>query len=125
MTVTSFLVVVAVIWLAYGVGFALAPATLMSMYGIVLDSTGVLLARYLGAASLGLGLACWFGRRADARTLRGINVALFVTNAVGFIAAVLGMLSGVMNALGWGNVVLLLLMALGHAYFALVKPAAT
>ena len=121
MNVTGFLVVVAVIWLAYGVGFAVAPATIWSLYGVALDSAGIVMARFLAATSIGLALICWLERHADADVLRGINIALFVTSVTGFIAALLGLLSGVMGTLGWGNVIILLLMAVGHGYFGFLR----
>ena len=121
MNVTALLVIVAVIWLAYGVGFALAPAAIWSLYGVTLDSAGILMARFLAATSIGLALICWLERHADADVLRGINVALFVTSITGFIAALLGLLSGVMGPIGWGNVIILLLMALGHGYFGFLR----
>jgi hypothetical protein len=122
MIMTGFLVGVALIWLAYGVGFALAPAAIWSIYGVTLDSFGILVSRYLAGTSLGIALICWFERRGDADELQGINIALFVTSVVGLVAAVFGVLSGVVSALGWGNVVLLLLMVLGHGYFGFVEP---
>ncbi|MGD2144935.1 MAG: hypothetical protein PVF54_10700 [Anaerolineae bacterium] len=125
MNVTGFLVAVAVIWLAYGVGFAVAPVAIWSLYGVTLDSAGILISRYLAASSLGLGLICWLERRAEADVLQGINIALFVTSVAGLIAALLGVLSGVVGPLGWGSVIILSLMALGHGYFGFVKPTAS
>jgi len=48
-----------------------------------------------------------------------------VGDAFGFIAALLGRLSGVLNALGWSTVALYLLLALGYGYFQSVKPSAS
>jgi len=125
MNTTGFLVAVAVIWLAYGVGFAFAPAAIWSLYGVTLDSAGILLARYLAGTSVGIALICWFERRGGADRLQGINIALFVTSIAGLITQFLGILSGVVGTPGWGNVVILLLMALGHGYFGFVKPTAS
>jgi hypothetical protein len=119
---TGFLVVVAVIWLAYGVGFAVAPAAIWSLYGLTLDPASILLSRFLAASSLGFALICWLERRAAGDVLRGINIGLFVTSLVAVIATLAGLLSGMLGVLGWGNVIILLLMALGHGYFGLVRP---
>jgi hypothetical protein len=121
MNVTVFLAVVAVIWLAYGVGFAVAPAAIWSLYGLTLDAAGILLSRFLAASSLGLALICWLERRADGDVLVGINIALFATSLTALVATLASLLSGVLGVLGWGNVIILLLMALGHGYFGFLR----
>jgi hypothetical protein len=125
MNVAVFLVAVAVIWLAYGVGFALAPTAIWSLYGLTLDAAGILLSRFLAASSLGLALICWLLRGAHADVLRGINIGLFVTSLIALVATLASLLSGVLGVLGWGNVIILLLMALGHGYFAFSRPSAS
>jgi uncharacterized membrane protein YfcA len=91
------------------------------LYGLTLDAAGILLSRFLAASSLGFALICWLERRADGDALRGINIALFVTSLIALIATVVGLLSGVLGVLGWGNVIILLLMALGHGYFGFLS----
>ena len=67
----------------------------------------------------------WFARDAgESKARRGIVIALFVGDVLGFIVALLGQLSGVLNALGWSTVALYLLFALGYGYFQFVKPSA-
>ncbi len=123
MKLSSFLVVKAVISLVFGIAFALAPATVMSLYGVTLDPGGTLVARFLGAMLIGIGLICWLDRSADRAALQGITAALFIGDTIGFIAALLGQLSGVTNALGWVNVVIWLFLALGLGYFRFLKPS--
>ena len=45
----------------------------------------------------------------------------FVYSAEGLIAALMGQLAGVMNALGWSIVALYLLFTLAYAYFLFMK----
>jgi hypothetical protein len=125
MKLSNFLVVKAVISLAFGIGFALIPAAVMSLYGVALDPTGILMARFVGACLIGIGLICWLDRSADHDALQGITLALFVGDTVGFIVALLGQLSGLMNALGWVIVVIWLLLALGLGYFRFLKSSTT
>ena len=124
MKLSNFLVVKAVISLAFGITFALVPATVMPLYGATLDPIGTLMTRFLGACLIGIGLICWLDRSADPQALRGITLALCVGDTVGFIAALLGQLSGVMNALGWVNVAIWLFLAVGLGYFRFLKPSA-
>ncbi len=115
----------AVISLAFGIAFALIPAAVMALYGVTLAPGGVLMARFLGACLIGIGLICWLDRSADRAALRGITLALCIGDTVGFIAALLGQLFGVTNALGWVNVLIWLLLALGLGYFRFLKPSAS
>ncbi len=124
MKLGNFLVVKAVISLAFGITVALVPAAVMPLYGATLDPIGTLMTRLLGACLIGIGLICWLDRSADPQALRGITLALCVGDTVGFIAALLGQLSGVMNALGWVNVVIWLFLAVGLGYFRFLKPSA-
>ena len=125
MKLSRFLVVKAVISLVFGIVFALIPAAAMSGYGITLDPGGVLMARFLGACLIGIGLICWLDRNADPQALQGITLALFIGDTVGFIVALLGQLSGLVNAFGWVDVVVWLLLALGLGYFRFLKPSAS
>jgi hypothetical protein len=125
MKLSNFLVVKAVISLAFGIAFALVPAAVMSLYGVTLDLGGAFMARFLGACLIGIGLICWLDRNADPQVLQGITLALCIGDTVGFIVALLGQLSGLTNALGWVNVVIWLLLALGLGYFRFLKPSAS
>jgi hypothetical protein len=123
MKLSNFLVVKAVISLAFGIAFALVPTAVMSLYGVTLDLGGAMMARFLGACLVGIGLICWLDRNADPQVLQGITLALCIGDTVGFIVALLGQLSGLSNALGWVNVVIWLLLALGLGYFRFLKPS--
>jgi hypothetical protein len=125
MKLSSFLVVKAIISLVFGIAFVLIPAVMMPLYGTTLDAVGILMTRFLGACLIGIGLVCWFDRSADPQVLQGITLALCIGDTVGFIVALLGQLSGLLNALGWVNVVIWLLLALGLGYFRFLRPSAS
>jgi len=125
MKLSNFLIVKAVVSLALGIEFALIPAAAMSFYGVTLDPGGMLVARFFGACLIGIGLICWLDRSAAHDALQGITLALFIGDTIGFIVALLGQLSGLMNALGWVAVVIWLLLALGLGYFRFLKPSAS
>ncbi|NIV32089.1 MAG: hypothetical protein GWN58_22190, partial [Anaerolineae bacterium] len=69
----------------------------------------------------------WFARDAeDSAARRAIVLGFFLTGIIGFIVALLGQLSGVMNTLGWLVVGLyLVLVGGGYGYFQFVKPKTT
>ncbi len=121
MKLSNFLVVKTIISLAFGIGLALVPVLVMSMYGVTLDPAGIFMTRFVGACLIGIGLICWLDRDADGGALQGITLALFVGDSVGFVVALLGQLAGLMNVLGWVLVAIWLLLALGLGYFRFLK----
>ena len=116
----------AIVAVLFGLGFALVPATLVSLYGATLDAAGIYVARLFGAEVLGYATLTWFARNAEeSGARRAIVLSCFVSWAVGFVCALIGQLSGVVNALGWSTVGLYLLFTLGYAYFQFMKPSAS
>lgn len=122
MKLGSFLVVKAIISLAFGIGFVAIPVAVWSIYGVTLDSTGIFMTRFVGALLIGVGLICWFTRNAETNTLNSIILSLCICDTIGFVVALCGQLSGIMNNLGWIVVAIWLLLALGLAYFRFLKP---
>jgi hypothetical protein len=71
-------------------------------------------------------LLTWFARNdAGSEALQATVLSLFVYDAIGFVVALMAVLSGVMNALGWAIVGLYLLLTLGFGYFQFKKPSAS
>ncbi len=104
MTLRNFFIVKAVITLCFGASFVLAPALLLSMYGVTLSAAGILLARLLGAALLGYAVVAWSARNAeDSEARRGIVLGELIHTAIGFIVILLAQLAGLMNPLGWSS----------------------
>jgi hypothetical protein len=86
---------------------------------------GKLLGQLLGAAFIGMGLIAWLARNERASgALDAILLGFFVSEATGFVIALLGQLSGVSNALGWSTVAIYLLLTLGFGYFRFLRPSA-
>jgi uncharacterized membrane protein YfcA len=124
MKLSLFLAIAAVIAGIFGLGFVLVTGPLLSLYGVALDPAGTLVAQLFGAALIGFAVLNWFARNvADRDAQRAIILGNLASDAVGFVMALLGQLAGVANALGWSTVAIYLLLALGFAYFQLMKPS--
>ena len=123
MKISSFLMLKAIISLAFGIGFIAIPTAVWSIYGVKLDPAGIMTARYFGACLGGIGLICWITRNADFNTLKGITLSLFIGDTIGFIVALCGQLGDLMNTLGWIIVAIWFLLALGLGYFRFLKPS--
>ena len=125
MKLNTLFTITAVVSLAFGIGFLIAPGAVLGIYGLTVDPVGVLLARFAGSAFICLTPLTWLARDfSDARVRRVLVISIFPTFAIGFVVALLAQLGGLMNSLGWLYVTLPLLFALGYGYFLLNKSAA-
>ena len=124
MKLRNLMVVKAIVCLGFGVLLLAIPGQLMSLYGVTLQEGGVLMARLYGASLVGTLILTWFSRNdPGSEALRAAVLGLFVYDAIGLVVAVLAMLSGVMNALGWSVVAIYLFLTIGYGYFYFMKPS--
>jgi len=115
----------AVVALAFGVVALVSPTLLGSTYGAPLDKTAQTLAQYFGGTFITLGLISWFFRNAPASTERLALVRSLAVGAVlGLVVDVLAITGGVVNQLGWLNVGLGLVSAVGFGYHSFGRPSA-
>ena len=122
MNFRTLMVVSTLLALGFGIAFVVIPGPLAALYGLTLPPDGIFLTRLLGVEYMGYGLLAWFVRNAgDSQLRRAILLAFFITDATGFIVALLGQWSGVLNPLGWSIVGIYLLLATGFGYFRFVQ----
>ena len=125
MKLSTFLIVKTIVSLVFAIALLVLPGQLATLWDMASDPATILMARYVGVGLLGIGLVCWFLKDAPhSETRQGILLSLFLADSIGFIVALYGQLTNVMGALGWVNVVIWLLLAVGLAYFRFVKPQA-
>jgi hypothetical protein len=118
MKLSTFLSIVGVVAILFGIGFVAAPADVLSQYGISADRYLVFISRFFGGALINLGLLLWFARNiVDPLGRRSIVLAGLIGDVIGFFVALQGQMNGDVNALGWSTVVIYGLFALGFAYF--------
>ena len=126
MKLSNLLVIAAVIGAVFGVGFVVASGTLLGIYGITLDKAGTLVAQLFGALLIGLATLNWLARNVtDPEARQAVVLGNLVGDVVGFVVILIGQLAGVANALGWSNVAIYLLLALGFAYVQFMQPRDT
>ena len=124
MNLKNLFTVHAVVALINGGGSLLIPKSFLSLYGISLaDQNAVFIAQLLGAALLTYCFVAWFARNAeDSTARRAIVLGFFSSAMIGFIIALTGQLSSVMNSLGWMVVGLYLVIGGAYGYFQFIKP---
>ncbi len=117
MSLKNLLMVAAVIGAAFGVAFVVASGPLLAIYGITLDKAGTLVAQLFGALLIGVAVLNWFARDVtDPEARQAVVVGNLTGDVVGFVVILIGQLAGIANVLGWANVAIYLLLALGFAY---------
>jgi hypothetical protein len=122
MTIKRYFTIISVIGIVFGVGFLLAPEQLGSVYGIKESPDVELGQRLFGAALLAWALIAWFAKDfRDAAALRGVLIGSAVGHAAGVLVSAFGVLSGVMNFVGWSSALIFLFGALGSIYFLMAR----
>ena len=122
MKLNTFMMIAAIVALIFGLGFIIAPASSLTLYGTSTNVTGEFLGRYLGSSFLGIAFLTWLVRNAPASpTRRAVLMALFANMVLGFAVALWDKFAGGGNALIWLNVAIYLLLAIGFGYFAFMK----
>lgn len=120
MTFRTLLMAKAGVCLAFGLLLLLIPGALFGFLGATLGPGGVFAAREYGAALIGALFLMWFARDLQAPVgRRAILLYLLIYDAIGVGITLLAVLSGVLNGLGWGVVVVYLFFTVGAAYVML------
>jgi hypothetical protein len=124
MKLNTLMVINAIVAAVFGIAFVLVPAQVIQLYGITVDAPLKYVGQLFGASLVGFAFLTWSARNAtDSDARRAIVLALFVSDGVGFIVALIGQLAGVVNSLGWSTVAIYLVLALGFGYFQFARPA--
>lgn len=108
---------------SYGIALILWPQPLLALYGVQLTPGGVLLAQMLGAYLFGYAMINWHARAAtDGRLLYGILAADWIADFGALLAAVYGLYTHTLNAMGWEIVLINGLFVLAFSYFLVYPP---
>ena len=124
MKLRTFLMIVSVIGFVFAIGLLLVPEFMDATYGTGPSAGEVITDRLLGSSLLGVAVISWLARDLTGASVRPVLMGGLIGEAAGLVVSLLGVLSGVMNATGWLNVALYLLLGLGFAYFVFMAPPA-
>ena len=110
--------------LIFSLALLLGPDILLTKFGMKIGPSENLMAQFLGAALVIPALLSWFAKDFnEAGAKRAVTVSFFLFYAVGFVVALLGILSEAMKSSGWAVVIIFLALALGYGYFLFMKPS--
>ena len=122
MKLRTFLITAAFISCGCGITALLAPALVMSLFGVGSDPLISMLARFSGLSSVALGIVPWVTRNMDLpQAKKTIIPAMLICNVIGIIITVLGSLSGAIKQ-GWLSIGVYTVFSIGYAWFLFVKP---
>jgi hypothetical protein len=118
MSVKTFLTILSLIGLLFGVAELLAPETMANIYGAQTSPHAALMSRLFGVALLAWAMIGWFAKDFhDEADLRHVLAPTAFANSAGLIVAAMGTMNGVTNAMGWVSALIFLFGAVGSFYF--------
>jgi hypothetical protein len=104
----------------FGIGFLLAPGLVMAPMGVNLDVTSTTFARLLGTLILSIPVLLFFARKSSAIEFKkGVVYSIFIYLLLSTILLLVTQLNGLMNAMGWGIVILHLAFMIWFGYYLL------
>jgi len=126
MRLSTLLLIGGLLALVFGLGFLLAPRPMLTLYGVPIDPSVVLMARFFGTALVQVGLVFYLIRDVgDPRTQRGVVIGSFIGSVAGLVVALTGQFWGLVNQVGWSSVAIYGLFTVGYGSIMFGRPAAT
>lgn len=115
----------AVLCVVLGIVCVVAPVHFIKLYGPSLTDGGALITQLFGASLILIAVTLWFVKGVEAsQAQNAITLGVFVGDLIGTVVNVIAVIGGVLNALGWLNVVLYLVLTAGFGYLRFFKRAA-
>ena len=118
MRTTVLLMVTAVIYGLYGLGFLIIPHTVVTLYGGDVDPVGTYITRLYASLLIGVAIVCWQIREAErdeAFKAFLLGMAVDITIAT-VLAAINQFTSETIRFYGWTTVIIQGMLASGFAY---------
>ncbi len=122
MKLSSFLMLATIVAAIFGLAFLVSPGRLVALYGVMLTPATAVVGRIAGSVILGFAIVFWGARNFDgAETLKAVMVAGLVANGLDALILLHATTTGLVNVLGWFQVLINGGLAIGFGYFAFGK----
>lgn len=106
----------------FGIGFLFLPGLLMGPMGVTLDETSTTMARMFGSLLISIPVLVFFARKSSSGEFKsGVMYCAFTYLLASTVVLLIAQINGLMNAMGWGIVILHLVFMLWFGYY-LFKP---
>ena len=122
MTRSNFLMVATVVAAVFGLAFLVAPSQLVALYGVTLTPQSEVIGRIAGSVILGFAIVFWGARDGDAvEAMKAAMTGGLVANALDALILLHATVTGLLNGLGWLQVLINGALAVGFWYFTFGK----
>lgn len=119
MKLSTFAIIITVLAIGFGLAFVFVPVKVEAIYGISLQSGGILMARYFGASNLLIGMIFWSYSSVSPAAKSWPKLLLYslIYEIIQFVITLMAMLNKEANSMDWTTVALYALLAIGSVYF--------
>jgi len=118
MNIQIFLIIIAFYSLFNSIGAIFFPIAYSEPFGVTIEESGFVFAKYLGAIALGLAVLTWSARKLPSReAIRPVLLGNFVSYGAAILVSIYLILSKVLNPLGWILVVIDLFIIFGFGFY--------
>ena len=124
MNIKNFMVIHAVILIAYGIVMLLFPETVMTIFGMsgIATKAGLVNLQYLGATWVGLFVMLLLAKDIkEAAAQRVIMTGMFIVTILVGAVVLYASFAIPINNLVWLNFIICVLLTLGYGYFLFIK----
>jgi hypothetical protein len=122
MKLNSFLMLATIVAAVFGLAFLVGPSQLVALYGVTLTPATEVIGRIAGSVILGFAIVFWGARDANgAEALKAVMLAGLVGNGLDFLILLHATATGLLNGLGWLQVLINGALAAGFGYFSFGK----
>jgi hypothetical protein len=122
MKLNSFLMLATIVAAVFGIAFLLAPSQLVAMYGVTLTPATEVIGRIAGSVILGFAIVFWGARNSGgAEVFKAVMTAGLIANGLDALILLHATVTGLINGLGWIQVLINGALAIGFWYFAYGK----
>ena len=114
--------VATVVAAVFGLAFLVAPSQLVALYGVPLTPQSEVIGRIAGSVILGFAIVFWGAR--DSNAADAVKAAMtggLVANALNTLILLHATITGLLNGLGWLQVLINGALAVGFWYFTYGK----
>jgi len=119
MKLSTFAMIITILAGAFGLAFIFIPAQMGTFYGNNLDTPGLWVTRYFGAALLFIAMIYWSYSHVPpaAKSWPKLLIFSIIYDVIQLILTTISLLNGVGNSNGWSTVALYAVLAIGSMYF--------
>ena len=122
MKLNSFLMLATIVAAVFGLAFLIAPSQLVAMYGVTLTPATEVIGRIAGSVILSFAIVFWGARDGNAvETFKAVMMAGLIANGLDCLILLHATVTGLVNGLGWLQVLINGGLAVGFWYFTYGK----